>query len=67
MFGILTGTVSTADHQHDHISAEGNTYEEARAALDTLIPEGQQLIVIRTKVSPRRESGAWEVPQPAEG
>ena len=46
---ILTGTISTADHQHDHISAEGNTYDEARAALDALIPEGQQLIVIRTE------------------
>ena len=45
---ILTGTISTPDHQHDHISAEGNTYDEARAALDALVPEGQQLIVIRT-------------------
>lgn len=46
--GILSGTISTADHQHDHISAEGNSYDEARADLDTPIPECQQLIVIRT-------------------
>lgn len=45
---ILTGTISTADNQRDHISAEGNTYDEARAALDALLTEGQRLIVIRT-------------------
>lgn len=45
---ILTGTITTADHQHDYISAEGNTYDEARAALDSLLTEGQRLIAIRT-------------------
>lgn len=45
---ILTGTISTADNHLDRISAEGNTYEEARAALDALLTEDQHLIVIRT-------------------
>jgi len=45
---ILTGTVSNEDNQHDYISAEGATYEEARAKLDSLLPAGQKLIVIRT-------------------
>lgn len=45
---ILTGTVTTADNQYDYISAEGTTYQEARAKLDALVTEGQKLIVIRT-------------------
>ena len=45
---ILTGTVTTTEDQYDYISAEGATYEEARAKLDALLGDGQKLIVIRT-------------------
>ena len=50
---ILTGTVTTAENQYDHLSAEGATYEgatyeEARAKLTAMVPENQRLIVIRT-------------------
>lgn len=45
---ILTGTVTTSDDNYDHISAEGATYEEARAKLDALLADNQKLIVIRT-------------------
>lgn len=43
---ILTGTVTIADNQYDYISAEGVTYEDARAKLDALLAEGQKPIVI---------------------
>jgi hypothetical protein len=45
---ILTGTVTTADGNYDHISAEGATYEEARTKLDALLADDQKLIVLRT-------------------
>jgi hypothetical protein len=44
---MITGTVTTSDNAYDYISAEGTTYEEARAKLDDLLQEGQKLIVIR--------------------
>ncbi|WP_426004864.1 hypothetical protein ACPFL9_20385 [Paenarthrobacter sp. NyZ202] len=34
---ILTGTITTTEDQYDYISAEGATYEEARAKLDALL------------------------------
>jgi hypothetical protein len=33
---------------HTRIAAEGSTYEKARQALDTMVPEGHKLIAIRT-------------------
>ncbi|WP_202615746.1 hypothetical protein [Arthrobacter sp. H-02-3] len=44
---ILTGTVIPDNKQYDYLSAEGATYEEARAKLDTLLADGQKLLVIR--------------------
>lgn len=35
------------DGSTDHLTAQGNTYEEAKAALEAAIPEGTNLIVIR--------------------
>ena len=49
---IVTGTVSTSDGTFDYLSAEGETYEEARAALDALLAEDQKLLVIRTDSLP---------------
>ncbi|WP_345154864.1 MULTISPECIES: hypothetical protein [Actinomycetes] len=43
---ILRGTYETADGT-DQVSAEADTYEEARAALDAALPEGMQLLNIR--------------------
>ncbi|MDQ0692538.1 hypothetical protein [Arthrobacter sp. W4I7] len=45
---MLTGTVTSEDNQYNCLSAEGDTYEEARANLETLLADGQKLIVIRT-------------------
>jgi hypothetical protein len=45
---LLTGTVSCSDGSCDYVSAEGATYEEARAKLDALVGEDQKLLVIRT-------------------
>ncbi|MBD1540551.1 hypothetical protein HC749_20625 [Arthrobacter sp. S13_S34] len=45
---ILTGTVTTEDNAYDYLSAEGDTYEEARAKLNALLADGQKLLVIRT-------------------
>lgn len=36
------------DGSTDHISAQGNTYEDAKATLEATLPEGTKLIVIRT-------------------
>ncbi len=37
-----------ADGSTDHISAQGDSYENAKAALEAAIPEGTKLIAIRT-------------------
>ena len=37
-----------ADGCSDHITAQGDTYENAKAALEAAIPEGAKLIAIRT-------------------
>lgn len=45
----LTGTIRNAETtETSHITASGATYDEARAALDALVPEGAQLIALRT-------------------
>ncbi|MCO4263766.1 hypothetical protein NG697_12675 [Pseudarthrobacter sp. MDT3-26] len=44
----ISGTVEDADGVQSRITADGGSYEEARAALDTKIPEVHRLIVIRT-------------------
>ncbi|MHA7301485.1 hypothetical protein [Pseudarthrobacter sp. MDT1-22] len=36
-----------ADGSTDHISAQGDNYENAKVALEAAIPEGAQLIAIR--------------------
>lgn len=35
------------DGSTDRLTAQGNTYEEAKAALEAAIPEGTTLMVIR--------------------
>lgn len=44
----ITGTIRTPGAETSRISASGATYDEARAALDAAIPEGAQLLAIRT-------------------
>ncbi|MET4144326.1 hypothetical protein [Arthrobacter sp. UYCo732] len=44
----ITGTIEDPDGGHSRVSTHGNTYEEAKAALEALVPEGHKLIVIRT-------------------
>jgi hypothetical protein len=44
----ITGTLEDPTGAHDRIDAEGATYEQARQALDTMVPEGHKLIAIRT-------------------
>lgn len=44
----ITGTVRTnAETETSRITATGSTYDEAREALEALIPEGSSLIAIR--------------------
>lgn len=42
----ITGTIEAPDGSHNHVTAQGRTYEEAE--LDAMVPEGHKLIVIRT-------------------
>ncbi|NSX37183.1 hypothetical protein HTS88_12315 [Pseudarthrobacter oxydans] len=44
----ITGTVEDPDGGHSRVTAQGSSYEEAKAALDAAVPEGHKLIVIRT-------------------
>ena len=44
----ITGTIQMPNGSTDHISAQGNTYEDAKAKLEAALPEGTKLIVIRT-------------------
>ena len=44
----ITGTIQAPDGSYEHISVQGATYEDAREALTEKIPEGHQLLVIRT-------------------
>jgi len=40
--------VEAADGKQGYVDAEGDTYEEAKAAAEALIPEGSKAIVLRT-------------------
>lgn len=44
----IYGTIEGPDGATERITAEGGTYEEAKAALEAAVPEGHRLIVIRT-------------------
>jgi hypothetical protein len=44
----ITGTIQTPDGSQERVSAQGNTYEDAREALTKKIPEGHKLLAIRT-------------------
>ncbi len=44
----VTLTVEAADGKLSHVDAESETYEEAKAAAEALIPEGSKAIAIRT-------------------
>lgn len=44
----ITGTVEDPSGAHERVDAEGTTYEQARQALDAMVPEGHKLIAIRT-------------------
>ncbi|MET3142520.1 UNVERIFIED_ORG: hypothetical protein ABIB13_002237 [Arthrobacter sp. UYEF2] len=44
----ITGTIEDSCGVHTRVTALGATYEEAKTALEALVPEGHQLIVIRT-------------------
>jgi hypothetical protein len=37
-----------ADGSTDHITAHGDSYDNAKAALEAALPEGTKLIAIRT-------------------
>ncbi|MCY1676853.1 hypothetical protein OVA06_19470 [Pseudarthrobacter sp. SL88] len=43
----ITLTVEAGNGELSHVEAEGQTYEEAKAAVEALIPEGATAIVIR--------------------
>jgi hypothetical protein len=43
----ITGTIQMADGSTDHITAQGDDYDDARAALEAAVPEGTKLIAIR--------------------
>ncbi|WP_200950684.1 hypothetical protein [Arthrobacter sp. Soil762] len=43
----ITGTIQMADGSTDHITAQGDTYDNAKAVLEAAIPEGTKLIAIR--------------------
>jgi hypothetical protein len=44
----ITGTIEDPSGAHERVDAEEATYEQARQALDTMVPEGHKLIAIRT-------------------
>lgn len=44
----ITGTIQAPDGSYDHLSVQGESYEEAKEALHARIPEGYKLVVIRT-------------------
>jgi hypothetical protein len=44
----ITGTTQMADGSIDHITAHGEDYDTAKAALEAAVPEGSKLIAIRT-------------------
>lgn len=44
----MTLTVEAGNGELSHVDAEGETYENAKAAAKELIPEGSKAIAIRT-------------------
>ncbi|MBO0910109.1 hypothetical protein [Arthrobacter sunyaminii] len=44
----LIGTVKLPDDSTEHLTVQGNTYDDAKKVLDDSIPEGTKLIAIRT-------------------
>ncbi|WP_314216581.1 hypothetical protein [Pseudarthrobacter equi] len=44
----VTLTLEAGDGQLNHVEAEAETYEDAKAAVEKLIPEGSKAIVLRT-------------------
>lgn len=44
----VTLTVQAGNGDLSHVEAEGHTYEAAKAAAETQIPEGSKAIAIRT-------------------
>ncbi|MET3370657.1 UNVERIFIED_CONTAM: hypothetical protein ABIE34_003934 [Jeotgalibacillus campisalis] len=44
----VTLTVEAGNGEVSYVDAEGETYEEAKAVAEELIPEGSKAIVIRT-------------------
>ncbi|WP_314324006.1 hypothetical protein [Paenarthrobacter ilicis] len=44
----VTLTLEAGDGQLSHVEAEGETYEDAKAAAEDMIPEGSKAIAIRT-------------------
>lgn len=44
----VTLTVQAGNGKLSHVDAEGQTYEEAKASAEALIPEGSKAISIRT-------------------
>ncbi|GAT89611.1 hypothetical protein CVCC1112_4270 [Paenarthrobacter nicotinovorans] len=44
----VTLTVEAGNGEPSHVDAEGETYEDAKAAAEALIPEGSKAIAIRT-------------------
>lgn len=45
----ITGRIQMPDGSTDHISAQGDAYEDAlRPTLEAAMPDGRKLIVIRT-------------------
>lgn len=43
----ITGTREGPDGSYSHVSAKSETYEEAKAALEGMVPKGHKVIVIR--------------------
>ncbi|WP_162520271.1 MULTISPECIES: hypothetical protein [unclassified Arthrobacter] len=41
-------TVEAGNGELSHVEAEGKTYEEAKTAAESMIPEGSKAIVLRT-------------------
>lgn len=41
-------SVEAADGQRSYVDAEGDTYEQAKAAAEALIPEGSRALAIHT-------------------
>ncbi|KIA73425.1 hypothetical protein ANMWB30_23520 [Arthrobacter sp. MWB30] len=45
---IVTLTIQKGEEEPDFVSAEGTSYEAAKSAAEARVPDGYQVIVIRT-------------------